>query len=184
MSSVMRRVWTAAAQPLASTRRRISTSPVSLGLAKNQVFDPIRSPASFNSILSLSTSLQAPLLTLWTTSWCPSCRSIEPLLRSLVTSGVGEPHGGVLFAPVQFDAPEMMSASVPGPPLASLYAITSVPTLLSFAASEARVGTRVMDARKLADRQFLVDWICNEARRQGDAAGGGSASFGGLFNSR
>ncbi|KAL7947685.1 hypothetical protein V8C42DRAFT_261359 [Trichoderma barbatum] len=182
----MRRVWTAAAQPLASTRRRISSSSARLGLGKNQVFDPIRSPTSFASILSLSASLQSPLLTLWTTSWCPSCRTIEPFLRSLVASGVGEAQGGVLFAPVQFDAPEMMSASVPGPPLASLYAITSVPTLLSFGAGEARVGTRVMDARKLADRQFLVDWICNEARRDGDATGGGggSASFGGLFNSR
>jgi hypothetical protein len=87
----------------------------------------------------------------------------------------------VLFASVQFDTPEMMSSS---PPLSSLYSITSTPTLLSFDAGEARRSTRVMDARKLADRQFLVDWICNEAKQHGGGVGGGSASFGGLFSSR
>ncbi|KAM0246788.1 hypothetical protein ACHAQJ_010100 [Trichoderma viride] len=179
----MRCVLTAVTkQPFASTHRRLLSTSASL--AKNQVFDPIRSPTSFTKHLSLSTSLGIPLLTLWSTSWCPSCRTIEPLLRSLISSGVGEPEGGVLFAPVQFDAPEMMSTSAPGPPLSFLYAITSAPTLLSFDGGEARTSSRVMDARKLADRQFLIDWICNEAKRHGSGAGGGSASFGGLFGSR
>ncbi|PNP48698.1 hypothetical protein TGAM01_v201867 [Trichoderma gamsii] len=180
----MRCVLAAVAKPpFALTQRRLFSASAA-SLAKNQVFDSIRTPASFNSQLSLSTSLGIPLLTLWSTAWCPSCRTIEPLLRSLVSSGVGEQEGGVLFAPVQFDTPEMMSTPMP---LASRYSITSTPTLLSFDAGEARPSTKVMDARKLADRQFLIDWIRNEAKRHesgGGGGGGGAASFGGLFNSR
>ncbi|PTB45309.1 uncharacterized protein TrAFT101_000767 [Trichoderma asperellum] len=176
----MRCVLTAVAkQPFTLTQRRLFSASAAC-LAKNQVFDSIRTPASFDSQLSLSTSLGIPLLTLWSTAWCPSCRTIEPLLRSLVSSGVGEQEGGVLFAPVQFDTPEMMSTPIP---LASRYSITSTPTLLSFDGGEARASTKVMDARKLADRQFLIDWIRNEAKRH-ESGGGGSASFGGLFNSR
>jgi thiol-disulfide isomerase/thioredoxin len=144
--------------------------------------ESIRTPASFNSQLSLSKSLGIPLLTLWSTAWCPSCRTIEPLLRDLISSGVGEQEGGVLFAPVQFDTPEMMSTPIP---LASRYSITSTPTLLSFDAGEPVTSTKVMDARKLADRQFLIDWIRNEAKRHDSGGGGGgAASFGGLFNSK
>ncbi|KAK6445903.1 hypothetical protein ACSS6W_000658 [Trichoderma asperelloides] len=177
----MRCVLTAVAkQPFTLAQRRLFSASAAR-LANNQVFDSIRTPASFNSQLSLSTSLGIPLLTLWSTAWCPSCRTIEPLLRSLVSSGVGEQEGGVLFAPVQFDTPEMMSTPIP---LASRYSITSTPTLLSFDGGEARTSTKVMDARKLADRQFLIDWIRNEAKRHESGGGGGSASFGGLFNSR
>ncbi|KAL7918854.1 hypothetical protein ACQKWADRAFT_228792 [Trichoderma austrokoningii] len=173
------RVLAVVAKPaLGLTQRRLFSASASR--AKNQVLDSIRTPASFNSQLSLSTSLGIPLLTLWSTAWCPSCRTIEPLLRSLVSSGIGEQQGGVLFAPVQFDTPEMMSATPI--PLASRYSITSTPTLLSFDAGEARAGTKVMDARKLADRQFLIDWIRSEAKRH--ESGGGAASFGGLFKSR
>ncbi|KAK5998768.1 hypothetical protein PT974_01150 [Cladobotryum mycophilum] len=134
----------------------------------SRIFDPIRSNDSFHTHLSLSASLGRPLLTLWTASWCPTCRSVEPLLRTLITSGVGESHGGVLFAPIEFDAPEMTSSSEP--PLAMTFMITSIPTLLSFDAGEPQTSTKVTDARSLADRQFLVEWICNEAQRHGGVA--------------
>lgn len=70
-------------------------------------------------------------------------------------------------------------------------AIRSVPTLLAFDArrGEPIASTKVADARQLADRQFLVDWIRNEASRHGGGGGGGSGSgsqstgFGGLFGS-
>ncbi|KAH7176521.1 hypothetical protein EDB81DRAFT_41241 [Dactylonectria macrodidyma] len=148
--------------------------------AKNQIYAPIRNPNSFTTYLSLSSSARTPLLTLWTASWCSTCRVVSPLLHSLVESGVGEDEGGVAFATVEFDSPDIMSGS---PNLALDYMITSIPTLLSFDAGEAQSATRIADARKMANREFLIEWIRNEARRHGGRGGGGGASsaFGGLF---
>ena len=131
----------------------------------------------------MSSSSRTPLLTLWTASWCPSCRTVAPLLRSLVESGVGAQEGGVALAEVEFDAPDMMGAD-PNP--AMTYMITSIPTLLSFDAGEAQTATKVTDVRMLSDRQFLTEWIVAEARRhggRGGGGGGGGSLFGGLFGS-
>lgn len=104
-----------------------------------------------------------------------------PLLSSLVESGVGEAEGGVSFAAVEFDAPDLATSSMGQDNLALTYMITSVPTLLSFDAGEAQTDTRVVDGRKLADRAFLEEWIRNEARRHGGRGGGGTSIFEGLF---
>lgn len=141
----------------------------------------IRNADSFNTYLSLSTSSRTPLITLWTASWCSTCRVVTPLMRSLIESGVGESHGGVSFATVEFDAPEIMSGGSPN--LAMDFMITSIPTLLSFDGGEAQTTTKVTDARKMSDRQFLIDWINNEASRHG-GRGGGGVMFGGLFGKR
>ena len=69
------------------------------------------------------------------------------------------------------------------PNLAMDFMITSIPTLLSFDGGEAQTSTKITDARKLSDRQFLIDWINNEASRHG-GRGGGGAAFGGLFGKR
>ncbi|OAA42726.1 Thioredoxin [Metarhizium rileyi] len=169
----------------ASWRTFQSTTPARQ--PKNQVYNPIRSPDSLNTYLSLSSSSRTPLLTLWTASWCPTCRTVLPLIRSLVESGAGQSEGGVAFAPVEFDSPDIMSSSSYSENLAMTYMITSIPTLLSFDAGEAQTATKVTDARKLADRQFLMEWIQNEATRHGRRGGGGgdggpgSSVFGGLF---
>ncbi|KAL2758472.1 hypothetical protein ACRALDRAFT_2073973, partial [Sodiomyces alcalophilus JCM 7366] len=143
-----------------------STSPSHR--AKNQVYTSVRRPDDFHTYLLLSSSSRVPLITLWTTSWCSSCRVVAPLLQSLVEEGVGEAEGGVAYCPVEFDAPDIMSQG-----LGMTYMITSVPTLLSFDAQEAQVQTKVHDARKLTDRRFLEDWIRNEARRRGNRGGAG-----------
>ncbi|KAK8917383.1 hypothetical protein H634G_09065 [Metarhizium anisopliae BRIP 53293] len=171
----------------ASLRAFQSTTPAHQ--PKNQVYNPIRSPDTFNTYLSLSSSSRIPLLTLWTASWCPTCRTVLPLIQSLVESGTGESEGGVAFAPVEFDAPDIMSSSSYTENLAMTYMITSIPTLLSFDAGEAQTATKVTDGRKLADRQFLIEWIQHEARRHGGRGGGGdggpgSSVFGGLFGSK
>lgn len=111
------------------------------------------------------------------------------MIQSLVESGTGESEGGVAFAPVEFDAPDIMSSSSYTENLAMTYMITSIPTLLSFDAGEAQTATKVTDGRKLADRQFLIEWIQHEARRHGGRGGGGdggpgSSVFGGLFGSK
>lgn len=138
----------------------------------------IRNTDSFNTYVSISSSSRTPLLTLWTASWCSTCRVVAPLITSLVEAGVGEDEGGVGLALVEFDSPDIMSGS---PGLAMTYMITAIPTLLSFDAGEAMTATKITDGRRLADRQFLVEWIRNEARRHGGRGGGGGTSFGGLF---
>ncbi|UNI24378.1 hypothetical protein JDV02_010129 [Purpureocillium takamizusanense] len=179
----------AAAPPISTgftCRQAASFSSSAARSAKNHVLDPIRNPDSFFTHLSLSSSARTPLLTLWTASWCPTCRTVLPLLTSLVESGVGQAEGGVLLAPVEFDSPDIMAVSG-ADNLAMTYMITSVPTLLSFDAGEVQAATRVTDGRKLADRQFLEEWIRNEARRHGGRGGGGGgvgAAFGGLFGRR
>ncbi|KAF5023494.1 hypothetical protein F66182_4445 [Fusarium sp. NRRL 66182] len=106
-------------------------------------------------------------------------RSSYPLIKELVESGVGEEEGGVSLAAVEFDSPDIMSGD---PNLALTYMITSIPTLLSFDAGEAQTTTKLADARKLSDREFLKEWIRTEARRHGGRGGGGGSSvFGGLF---
>ncbi|KAJ4018255.1 hypothetical protein NW752_002161 [Fusarium irregulare] len=154
-----------------------STTPRS---AKNQIYAPIRNNDSFSTYLSLSTSSRTPLLTFWSASWCSTCKAVNPLLRDLVESGVGEEEGGVSLATVEFDSPDIMSGN---PNLAMTYMITSIPTLLSFDGGEAQTVTKLSDARKLADREFLKEWIRTEARRHGGRGGGGGGSslFGGLF---
>ncbi|KAK0390933.1 hypothetical protein NLU13_0436 [Sarocladium strictum] len=138
--------------------------------SKNHIHNPIRNADAFQTALAISTSSRRPLLTLWTTSYCPTCKTVSPLLRSLVSSGVGEAEGGVSFAEVEFDSPDIMG----GPDsLPMTYMITSVPTLLSFDGGEAMTQTKVVDGRRLADRQFLQEWIRSEARRRGDRGGGG-----------
>lgn len=103
---------------------------------------------------------------------------MEPLIQELVKSGVGEAEGGVGYCTVEFDAPDVMSAG-----LGLTYMINSIPTLLSFDAGEAQVQTKVSDGRKLADRQFLEEWIRNEAKRQGNRGGGGPSGGSNLLGS-
>ncbi|KAH8661856.1 hypothetical protein BX600DRAFT_437293 [Xylariales sp. PMI_506] len=160
-----------------STPRRLFSASRSLS-ALNQIYTSVRRPEDLHTYLLLSSSTRTPLITLWTTSWCATCRIVAPLLRSIIESGVGEAEGGVSYCTVEFDAPDIMSDG-----LGATYMITSIPTLLSFDAQEAQVDTRVMDGRRLADRRFLEEWVRNEARRHGGRGGGGPSLFGGLFGS-
>lgn len=141
----------------------------------------VRNLDQFHTYQLLSSSARTPLLTLWTTSWCPTCRVVSPLLKELVESGVGEAEGGVALCGVEYDAPDVMEAG-----LGLTYMINSIPTLLSFDAQEAQVETKVTDGRKLADREFLTEWIRQEAKRHGGRGGGGGGGnplriFGSLF---
>ncbi|KAJ9155154.1 hypothetical protein NKR23_g1600 [Pleurostoma richardsiae] len=153
---------------------------------ENQIFASIRNPDQFHTYLLLSSSSRVPLLTLWTTSWCPTCRVVAPLLRSLIADArVGQAEGGVAYCEVEYDAPDVMAAG-----LGLTYMINSVPTLLSFDAGEAQVATKVADGNNLKDRRFLEEWIRTEARRHGGRGGGGGGGggdggsiFGGLFGS-
>ncbi|TGJ83302.1 hypothetical protein E0Z10_g5444 [Xylaria hypoxylon] len=158
--------------------RGFATSGASRAQNQNQIYASVRRPDDFHTYQLLSSSARTPLLTLWTTSWCSTCRVVTPLIRSLVEAGVGEQEGGVAFCTIEYDAPDIMSGA---DGLGMTYMITAIPTLLSFDAGEAMTQTKVTDGRKLADRAFLEEWIRNEARRHGGRGGGGTGVFGGLF---
>ncbi|KAI0109457.1 hypothetical protein F4776DRAFT_667767 [Hypoxylon sp. NC0597] len=145
--------------------------------AANQIYASVRRPDDFYTYQLLSSSSRTPLITLWTASWCATCHTVAPLIKSIVESGVGEAEGAVGYCEVQFDAPDIMSSG-----LGMEYNITSIPTLLSFDAGEAQVCTKIT-GRKLADRHFLEDWVRSEARRHGGRGGGGGGSeiLSGLF---
>ncbi|CAJ2503908.1 Uu.00g113020.m01.CDS01 [Anthostomella pinea] len=148
--------------------------------AANQIYASVRRPEDFHTYQLLSSSSRTPLITLWTASYCATCRTVAPLIRSVIESGVGEAEGGVGYCTVEYDAPDIMADA-----LGQTYMISSLPTLLSFDAGEAQVTTKVADPRKLADRAFLEEWVREEARRHGGRGGGGGGGglFGGLFGS-
>jgi thioredoxin-like negative regulator of GroEL len=123
----------------------------------------------------LSSTSRTPLITLWTASWCSTCKVVQPLVQSLVESGIGEAEGGVGYCTVEYDAPDIMTAG-----FGLTYMINSVPTLLSFDTGEAQTQTKTTDARQLMEPKFLEQWIRTEAQRHGSRGGGGSV-FGGLF---
>jgi len=117
------------------------------------------------------------MLTLWTASYCNTCKTVSPIIQDLIESGVGEAEGGVSFCEVEYDAPDIMASG-----LGMTYMITSMPTLLGFDRGEAQTETKVVDARKMGDREWMKEWIRTEARRQGmGGGGGGTGLFGGLF---
>lgn len=65
----------------------------------------VRDPAEFSNLLLLSASERRPLLTLWTASYCGSCRAVLPIIRDVIEKeGAGETDGGVSFAEVEVDA--------------------------------------------------------------------------------
>lgn len=110
-----------------------------------------------------------PLITLWTTSWCPTCRIVSPILYSLVESGAGEAEGGVALCTIEYDSPDIMREG-----FGHRYVISSVPTVMAFDEMGPRMSTRLMDPAKMTDEEFLAGWIREEAKRMG---GGGSGFF-------
>ncbi|KAI9823733.1 MAG: hypothetical protein M1832_002290 [Thelocarpon impressellum] len=135
----------------------------------------VRSVEEFDTVLLLSASARTPLLALFTASWCPSCKTVAPLLRELVgDDGVGESHGGVAYAEIESDAPDVAG-------LAGRYVVTSLPTLMAFSRQEPQMATRLAAVRDLTDRGFLTAWIEREATRGGaGGAGGASGPFGAI----
>lgn len=136
----------------------------------------IRNEVEFDDQLLSSASSRTALITLWTASWCPSCKIVTPIIRDLIeTQGAGEEAGGVSFAEVEFDSPTIGE-------VAGRYAITSLPTLMAFSRQEAQLQTRVTDMNEMKDKEFLRRWIADEARRGGKGGqGGGSGFLGGIF---
>jgi len=157
----------------------------------------IRAPSDFDT-LTLSASNRTALITLWTASWCPSCRIVKPIIRDMIERhAVGEEQGGVGYAEIEFDSPTI--GAVAGRYMVRAYIgcaqigesvwltfvwvkITSIPTLLAFSRQEAQLETRLTSVDEMKDREFLRMWIEDEARRGcSGGKGGGVPSLAGLF---
>lgn len=164
------------ASPARNATRQFSTTRTSQ--AKNRIFPaPVRSEDELQTLLLMSASTRTPLLTLWKTNWCSSCKIVAPLIRELVEKdGIGEEEGGVSFVEVEMDSPDL--GGVGGIPLR--YMINSIPTLLAFDRQEPQQETKVSRLDDLKNRAFLKKWIETEAARQGKGGAGGSL-FGGFF---
>ncbi|RAL60254.1 hypothetical protein DID88_000034 [Monilinia fructigena] len=67
--------------------RQFTSTPKSQD--QNRIYTPVRYPADLATYISTSTSTSKPLLTLWTTSYCSSCKTISPLMRKIIEEGVG-----------------------------------------------------------------------------------------------
>ncbi|KAF7960381.1 hypothetical protein EAE96_000064 [Botrytis aclada] len=147
---------------------------------QNRIYSPIRYPPDLSTYISLSTSTSKPLLTLWTTSYCPTCATLSPLLHTILESGVGEKEGGVLFAEIEYDAPDIMNEG-----LGMRYLVTSVPSLVGFWRGEVMGGGRLgsREIRELG-REGLEEWVRGAARRGGvwrEGHEGGEGLLGGLW---
>jgi hypothetical protein len=139
----------------------------------------IRSPADLDRLLALHATRTAPLITLWTATWCRSCGEIAPLVRALVEHEyAGLDRGGVGFAAVELDAPTIGD-------LGARCAVASVPALLAFHGGEPRRATMVTAVKDLEDAKFVTKWIEREAEagRKGAGRGGAGKWLAGIFGS-
>jgi len=159
---------------LPASCRGFSTTPC---LAKNRIYPTtIRKEDELQQLVLMSASTRVPLITMWMTNWCQSCKTVSPLLRELIEKErVGEEHGGVSFVEVEMDSPDL--GGVGG--LALRYGINSMPTLLAFDRQEPQIETKVSRLEDMKSKAFLTKWIETEAARHG--SGGAGGTFGGLF---
>lgn len=151
----------------------------------NQVLPPITTPPIFHDHLRLASSSNTLLLLLFTTSSCLPCRTISPLLQSLVTTrsqGPADQFSAVAFAEVELDSPDRGNGAVAD--LGFEYGISSIPSLVGFGGRRAeRVTERVVDIKMMTSRDRMKAWI-DEWMEKGDPFGtdsGGGSSTGSIF---
>jgi len=132
----------------------------------NRIFDSIRTPQDLDTLLLLTAASNQPLITLWTTSFCPTSASLKPLLHSLLCDErIGERKStGLGFAEVQMDSSQLGDLVV-------RYGVSHVPTLLAFERQRVREGSRVVREEELGSGDFLRGWLDRQARRGGGVSG-------------
>lgn len=136
----------------------------------------VRRPSELENYLLLSTSAHRPLITLWTASYCPSCKHVAPLISSLITSSSDTANLTLNYCEVEFDSPDNMAEG-----LGMRYMITGLPTLLAFDERGEVVGSsRCSDVGRLRDRVWVGDWLRREAERGRGSGGGGGGSGRGM----
>ncbi|KAJ4523662.1 hypothetical protein HRR83_000309 [Exophiala dermatitidis] len=148
---------------------------------RNRIFDPFRNPPQFHDALRLCSANNSLLLALFTTSACTPCRTITPLLTSLVETRPASPEdkfSGLAFAEVELDSPDTSNGSMMD--LGIEYGVTSMPTLMGFGGRRAqRVTDRLVDTRLMSNPTALAAWVDEQMRKGDPYATGGSGSGGG-----
>jgi thiol-disulfide isomerase/thioredoxin len=75
-----------------------------------RIYQTVRRPSELETLLLLNASSRTTLLTLWTASWCRTCRTVGPIVREVVEehsdAQAQNGKGDVAFVEVEFDAPE------------------------------------------------------------------------------
>lgn len=157
-------------QPAARSTRQFSTSTPFQ--ARNRIYpSTVRNEDELTTLLLMSASTRVPLITLWMTRWCGSCKIVSPMLREIIEQdGIGEAQGGVSFVEVEMDSPDL--GGMGGIPMR--YMINSIPTLLAFDRQEPQLETKVSKLEDLKNREFLTRWVETEAARHGEGGAGGS----------
>lgn len=143
----------------------------------NQILSPVTTPPIFHDYIRLASSNNLLLLLLFTTSSCVPCRTISPLLQSLVTSRASQPadrFSALAFAEVELDSPDHSNGSVAD--LGVEYGVSSIPSLVGFGGRRAeRVTERVMDTKMMGSRGEMTPWL-DKWMEKGDPAGTGTGS--------
>ncbi|KIX02821.1 uncharacterized protein Z518_08764 [Rhinocladiella mackenziei CBS 650.93] len=134
---------------------------------QNRVLDLFRTPPQFHDALRLCSANNTLLLTLFTTSTCTSCRTITPLLQSLVEkrpSSSEDRYSALAFAELQLDRPGTGAGNMFD--LAVEYGVSSMPTLMGFGGRRAeRVTERLVDTRVMSDGRRMTTWVDDQMRK-------------------
>ncbi len=162
-----------------------STSP--FRAQNNRVFTPFRTPPNFHDALRLISANNTLMLTLFTTSACTPCRTITPLLTSLVDTRPPSPqdkYSHLAFAELELDSPDDSNGKMLD--LGVEFGVTSMPTLIGFGGRRAqRVTERIVDTRMLSDERAMGRWM-DEEMKKGDpfpTQGGGGGFLNKIFGS-
>ncbi|KIW91562.1 uncharacterized protein Z519_07529 [Cladophialophora bantiana CBS 173.52] len=152
---------------------------------KNRVFTPFRTPPQFHDALRLVSANNTLMLALFTTSTCTPCRTITPLLTSLVETRPPSPedrYSSLAFAEIELDSPDISNGNMMD--LGVEYGVRSMPTLMGFGGRRAeRVTERLVDTRMLSNEKAMAKWV-DEEMKKGDPSPSSSQSGGGGFLAR
>ncbi|EXJ68775.1 uncharacterized protein A1O5_07706 [Cladophialophora psammophila CBS 110553] len=125
------------------------------------------------------------MLALFTTSTCAPCRTITPLLTSLVETRPPSPedkYSSLAFAEIELDSPDISNGNMMD--LGVEYGVRGMPTLMGFGGRRAeRVTERLVDTRMLSNEKAMAKWV-DEEMKKGDASSSSSQSGGGGFLAR
>ncbi|KAF2268847.1 hypothetical protein CC78DRAFT_558250 [Lojkania enalia] len=145
---------------------------------ENRIFANVRIPDELHTLTLLSAADSRPLITLWTASWCRTCQAIKPIVKGMIEDErVGEKEGGLGYAEVELDSVLIGDLGVN-------YMIASMPTLLAFSRQEAQLETKLTHPEQMKNKEFLRNWLLEEARRGGREGGSDDSLLGGLFGGR
>lgn len=162
---------------LRTNTRTFSLTPAVL--ASNRVLDSIRTPPTFHDYLRLCSTNNTLLLTLFTTSACVPCRTITPLLTSLIqsrTAKAQDKFSSLAFTEVELDSPD--TSNGPMTDLGVMWGVNSIPTLIGFGGRRADIVTeRLHDTKIMADKTRMEEWV-DEQMKKGDQFPSGGESKG------